>query len=165
MMFAGSGIALAVVAALVTMWRRQHQLAQQLDALRASLDQVRLDVAHLQDPHGRRSQRVRPRVVRRKRHLQLLQETAAAVDAGAAWVGGHRAATFAGVAAVVAALAVFTAVRADAVVCQLPDPKRSQALELQLPAKEVEPPAAGTVRQPGPTPAPPADAGAVGPDR
>ncbi|MFF8980217.1 hypothetical protein ACF08A_25820 [Streptomyces cellulosae] len=164
MVLAGLGIALAaVVASVVIIWRRQQLLAQQLEALCARLDQVRLDVAHLRSPHGRR---VRHRTARRKRHLQLLQGTGMLTAAGAAWVRGHRAATFVGLAVVVAAVAVLTAARANAVKDGAPGPDRTQALELVLPLEEARPTTAGTCpRQPavpGPTTAAPPAAAPAG---
>lgn len=139
MVLAGFGIALAVATALVLMWRRQHQLAQQLEALRASLDQVRLDVAHLRNPQGPHGGRVRPRPVRRRRHLQLLSGTAAAIEDGAAWARRNRATTFLALAAVLGMLAAFAAVNTGVTPTGLPDPEHTQALEVQRPRVGVPP--------------------------
>lgn len=151
----GIALAVALVAvALVFTWRRQRLLAGQLEALRTGLDQVRLDVAHLNNPHGPRGLRVQPRAARRKRHLRLLQGSAAALAVGGSWAREHRTVTVMCLAAAVAVVAVFTAVRAGAVDAGTPDPRRTQAVE-QLLLEGVDPATAGTIRraEPGPSPA------------
>lgn len=108
LLFLGA-LSVLVLAVLVLISWRLNQVGRRVDALRAGVDRVRVDVAQLQretglEPDGGTGDG--PRIVRRKRHLGLVGQIAAGLGIAAAWIREHRAASIATAAAVTATVAL-----------------------------------------------------------